>query len=118
MAPPAHLQTDELCHPHKQILGQQHKSVKVSTVTSSVAKLWQRVVLDCSSAVATQALRQELLVLLALRRATQQNLHQVHSNRRFTTDLGVIDRTGTLGVHSQEIFRDLPSHYEMGWLHS
>lgn len=98
-------------HLHKRILGQQHKSVKFSTVTSCVAKLWQRVVL---TAVATQAPRPELLMLLTLCRAAPQNLHQTDSHRRFTTDLGAIDRTGPLGIHSQEIFRDLPSHYETG----
>ena len=106
------------CRLHKQILGQQHKSVKVSTVTSCVAKLWQWVVLDCSAAEATQALRQDSLMLLALRKPTQQNLHHIDIQRRFTTNLGAIGRTGPLGVHSQEIFRYLPRHYEVGWGHS
>lgn len=35
--------------------------------------------------------------------ATQENLHQVDSHRRFTTNLGVIVRTGPLGVHCKEL---------------
>lgn len=71
-----------------------------------------------STAVATQALWQEFLTLLTQCRAIQQNLHQADNHRWFTTDLEAIDRTVPQGVHSQVILRNLPSHYEMGWVQS
>lgn len=106
------------CHLQKQVLGQEHKSVKVYTIASCVAKQWQQVVLDCSAGADVQPLQWGLIILMTLCRTTQQNLHHVDSHRRFTTDVGVTDTTGHLGVQSQEILMDLSSHYRSDSVHS
>lgn len=92
--------------------------MKVSTIASCVAKLWQQVVLDCSAGADAQPLQWGLIILMTLCRTTQQNLHHVDSHRRFTTDVGVTDTTGHLGVQSQEILMDLSSHYKSDSVHS
>lgn len=75
MPPSAHCKLTSLPST-KTTPGQQQRSVKVSIVTSCVTKWGQQVVLDCSAALATHALRWGLLTFLTPCRATHQNLHQ------------------------------------------